>query len=128
MAYPQYKKNTFKEYYFNTDFVNIISNHINQKGLRAIYDINTNTKYTLDKVVEAVVAICTSHYGRLRLPGDLCQFMDRSEYQKYSKHSIKSLVKQYMLKTNNSNDTFFTTYVVIGYDVPIPIKELTITI
>ena len=128
MPYPQYKKNTFKEYYFNADFVNIVSNFITQKNLRSVYDINTNTKYTLDKMVEAVCAICNTQYGRLRLPAELCQFMGQSEYQKYSKHGIKNLIKQYMLKTNNTVDSFFTTYVVIGYDVPIPLKELTIVI
>ena len=45
MPYQQYKKNTFKEYYFNNDFVNIVSNFITQKNLRSVYDINTNTKY-----------------------------------------------------------------------------------
>jgi hypothetical protein len=128
MAYPQYKKNTFKEYYFDNEFVKVLASNISAKNLKTLYDINTNTKYTLDYMVEALAAVCNNHYGRLRLPQNLSEFMHQSEYQKYSKHKLKTLIKQYMLKTNNSNNSFFNTYVVIGYDVPVPITELHIVI
>jgi hypothetical protein len=71
--------------------------------------------------------ISTKSYTRYRLSQELCQFLGPhfSHYGKYSKTAIKQIVKEQIFD-NSSNNTIFNTYVIIGHDIPINIKELNV--
>jgi hypothetical protein len=112
------------EFNFKPEFINILITHLDAKSLRPVYNINPNAKYTVDNIIEIIAAISQKCYTRYRLPGDLARYFKESEYSKFSRTSLKTLVKnQFLTTTDNS---FFNTYVVIGYDVPITIKEMVV--
>jgi len=112
------------EFHFKQDFINLLLTHIDAKLLRNVYNINTNTKYTIDYILDIMIAISSKSYARFRIPTDLAKYFKESEYSKFSRTSLKSLIKtQILYATDNS---FFNTYVVIGHDIPVTIKELVV--
>jgi hypothetical protein len=112
------------EYTFQHDFINLLLNILDSKGLRAIYNLNHNAKYSIDYIADVIIAISQRSYTRYRIPNDLATYFKESIYSKYSKSYLKNLIKQ-QLSTSTDN-LFFNTYVVIGYDVPVTIKELVV--
>ena len=123
-AYNLRAKNTFN---FKNDFIEILIRNIDQRGLRAVYNLNSQAKYTIDYIVDVIIAVSTKSYTRYKLPADLSQYLNQSQYSKYSRTSIKTFVKD---QTYNSsgNNSIFNTYVVIGHDIPINIKQLNVVI
>jgi hypothetical protein len=117
-------KNIFN---FKNDFIEILIRNIDQKNLRAVYNLNSQAKYTIDYIVDVIIAISTKSYTRYKLPADLCNYLNQSQYSKYSRTSIKTVVKE---QTYNSsgNNSIFNTYVVIGHDIPVNIKQLNVVI
>ena len=115
------------EYYFKSEFINILIANINNKGLGSIYNLNTQAKYTVDYIVDILIQISNKSYTRYKLPVDLCTFLGQSQYSKYSRTSIKNFVKDQTFNSSENN-SIFNTYVVIGHDIPINIKQLDVII
>lgn len=115
------------EFFFKSEFIDILVKHIDTNGLRSIYNLNTNTKYTIDYIIDIVLQISTKSYTRYRLPQDLCTYLNQSQYSKYSRTSIKNFVKD-LTFSSSENNSIFNTYVVIGHDIPINIKQLSVII
>jgi hypothetical protein len=115
------------EFYFKPEFIEILLKHIDAKSLRTIYNLNTQAKYTIDHMVDVIINISSRCYTRYKLPQDLCIFLNLPHYSKYSKTSIKTLVKDQIFD-NLKNNSIFNTYVVIGYDIPIQLKELNVIV
>lgn len=114
------------EFNFKHDFLNILIDHLNEKGLRSVYNINVDAKYNIDYIVNVITAISNPSYSRFKIPQKLAEYFKESIYTKYSKTSLKSLVKKQLFTSNT--DSFFNTYVIIGNDIPITIKELTVVV
>jgi hypothetical protein len=115
------------EYYFKPDFIEMLLKQIDIKSMRPIYNLNSQAKYSIDYIVDIIMNISTKSYTRYRLSPELCQFLgpNFSQYGKYSKTAIKQIVKEQIFD-NSSNNTIFNTYVIIGHDIPINIKELNV--
>jgi len=112
------------EHTFKHEFINLLLNILDSKNLRPVYNLNSNAKYTIDYIADVIVAISQKSYTRFRLPNELATFFNESIYSKYSRTYIKTLIKQHL--STNTDNSFFNTYVVIGYDVPVTIKELVV--
>lgn len=117
----------FCEYTYKPEFLNIILNRIKHLKLTNVYNINLSSKYSIDYMTEVVLAISRKIYNRYRLPADLAEYLHKSPYSRFSKSSLKSIIKSQECKTFKDN-TFFNTYIVIGHVVPISIKELSVVI
>lgn len=115
------------EFFFKSDFIEILIRHIDSRGLRSVYNLNANTKYTIDYVVDIVLQISNKSYTRYKLPQDLCTYLNQSQYSKYSRTSIKNFVKD-LTFSGSENNSIFNTYVVIGHDIPVNIKQLNVVI
>jgi len=115
------------EFYFKPEFIEILLKYIDAKSLRTIYNLNTQAKYTVDYMVDVIINISSKCYTRYKLPVELCTFLNLSHYSKYSRTSIKTLVKDQIFD-NLKNNSIFNTYVVIGHDIPIQLKELNVII
>ena len=112
------------EYTFQSEFINLLLNILNKQDLRTIYNLNHNAKYSIDYIVDVIIAISQKSYNRYRFPDILANHLKESPYSKFSRTYIKNLVKLQL--TTNTDNTFFNTYVVIGHDVPVTIKELVV--
>ena len=110
------------EHTFKPEFINTLLAILDEKGIRSIYNLNTNAKYSIDYLTDVIIAISQKSYTRYRIPENLANYFKESLYCKFSRTSIKNLVKQQL--GSCTNDSFFSTYVVIGYDLPITIREL----
>ncbi len=124
---------SLKKYSFQQDFINCIINYLNTEAPQSIKDditaninIQPNTTYTINNICDILVKISTKKYGRHKLPLSILTFLGLSTYSSYTLYSIKYLVKKQINTINDEH--FIKTYVVIGYDVPISIKELTVVI
>ena len=112
------------EYTFQSEFINLLLNILTTQGLRTIYNLNQNAKYSVDYIVDVIIAISQKSYNRYRIPDNLANHLKESPYSKFSRTYIKNLVKLQL--TTNTDNTFFNTYVVIGHDIPVTIKELVV--
>lgn len=117
----------FYEHTYKPEFLNIISKHVKDRNFTDVYDINMSRKYSLDYITDVVLAISSSKYNKYKLPTDLAEYFHRSEYIRYTKTSLKDIIKSQQCETSQDN-TFFNTYIVIGHDIPISIKELSVVI
>jgi len=115
------------EYHFNPDFLSVLITHINNKHLSPIYTINLNQKYSMEYILVIVNAISTISYNKYKLPDDVSQVLNQSIYAKYSRTSLKQLIRTQII-TNTDHEHFLNTYVVIGNDIPVIIKELTVCV
>ena len=115
------------EFYFKSESIDILEKHIDSKGLRAVYNLNVNTKYTIDYIVDVVLQISNKSYTRYKLPLDLCTYLNQSQYSKYSRTSIKNFVRD-LTFTGSENNSIFNTYVIIGHDIPVNIKQLNVIV
>jgi hypothetical protein len=112
------------EYNYKPEFINLLLNILDSKGIRNQYNLNHTAKYNIDYIADVIIAISIKSYTRFRLPNDLAAFLGQSTYSKCSRKYLKSLIKLQL--TSNTDSSFFDTYVVIGYDVPVTIKELVV--
>lgn len=117
----------FSEYTYKPEFLNIIFKHIRDKNLTNVYNINLSSKYSLNYMTDVVIAISTKTYSRYRLPDDIAEYLHKSPFSRFSKTSLKNLIRSQHCDSFKDN-TFFSTYVVIGHDVPVSIKELSVII
>jgi hypothetical protein len=110
------------EHVLKHEFINLLLNILDSKGLRTIYNLNCNAKYSIDYIVDVIIAVSQKAYTRFRIPNELATYFNESIYSKYSKTYLKTLIKQQLSTT--TDNLFFNTYVVIGHDVPVTIKDL----
>lgn len=71
-----------------------------------------------------IIVVSQKSYTRFKLPNDLAIYFGKSIYSKFSRTNLKYLVKQQL--STNIDSSFLETYVVIGHDIPIAIKELVV--
>jgi hypothetical protein len=121
-----------KEYYYNKEFIDILIKYLNEKDLHSFYKLNNNTKYTVGYITSIVKAISTNYVNnshKYTFPINLINYLNLSQYSLYAKRSIVGFIKKQIININNdNNNNFLKTYVVIGHDYPIVIKELTVII
>jgi hypothetical protein len=67
------------------------------------------------------------YFNNYKLPPLLASHFKKT-FLKLSPSSIKKLVKTQMHTNQKDDDTFLKTYIIIGHDIPVPVKELTIYI
>ena len=118
------QKNTFN---FKNDFIQILIKNIDTKGLRPIHNLNLQAKYTIDYITDVIIAISTKSYTKYKLPTDLSLYLNQPQYSKYSRLTIKKIIKDQKYDSSENN-YIFNTYIVIGHDIPINIKELNVII
>jgi hypothetical protein len=112
------------EYTFQPELINLLSTILDSKGLRSVYNLIPSAKYSIDYIVDVIIAVSQKTYTRYRIHNDLANLFKESSYSKYSRTSLKSFVKKFL--SSQTDNSFFNTYVIIGHDVPVTINELTV--
>ena len=103
---------------FNQNLINIINKYISSNKL------NIYTAYELSHILNIICSISKEYFTKYILPNDLLLYFNIQEGTKLTKDKIKSYLKQDLNKYND--EIFLKTYVVIGYDIPVKINELTV--
>lgn len=114
------------EYYFNKNFITILIEILKYFNLFSNFVLNNETKYTIKDIIDVVVGISEKKNNGFKLPIKLTQYLNISNYSIYSKDKIKQLIKRQIINTNYDN--FLKTYIVIGHNYPVLIKELNVVI
>lgn len=118
-----------KEHHFKEEFLTILINIINSKNLNAIYNIDKNVKYNIDYMTDIIIAVSNKYgYNRYKLIPELANFLNKSTITRYTRSSIKSIIKSLITSSDKDNITFINKYVVIGHDIVKNIHELTVII
>jgi hypothetical protein len=112
---------------FNQEFMDIVIQQINSKGLTSVYNIKKDGKYTVNRMIDVVCAISNKTYQRYKLPAALANYLKQSQFARFSKTILKNLIISQQIEATGDN-SFFNTYVVIGHDVPIAINELNVVL
>jgi len=113
------------QFYFNTVFINLMYVHLQDRNLSSIYKLNHEVKYTVDYILATLLVISIKTNNRYKLPTNMIRYLNLSEYVLFTKNSIRNIIKKQII---SSDDTFLKTYIVIGINNPIVIKELTIIV
>lgn len=114
------------EYIYKTEFMNILIDNINIKGLKTIYNINKDGKYNINYILDILINISKAYSNlNYEIPNNLSQYLSKSIYTKYKVAKLKEIIKTQILCNNND---IFNNYVIIGNNTPIIIKELTVQI
>ncbi len=114
------------EYNFNKEFINILINYIDERKLYSLYKLNNDTKYTVDYLLDIVITLSTKNGYKYVLPHNIMNYLKFSHYGLCSKTSIKQFITKQII--NIEDDGFLKTYLAIGHNYPIEIKELTVII
>ena len=109
---------------FEPDFINLLSNILIQKNLTNVTELKYNTKYTVNYITNIIIDISTKKNTKFTLHPGLIDYFKVSLYSSFTKQFIKTLIKQQII--NPINDSFLNTYIIIGYDIPITVNELTV--
>ena len=114
------------KYNYNTNFINILIKCIDEKKLYSIYKLDNKTKYTIDYILDILISVSKFINNRYSFPVELNIHLNTSNYALHAKKSIKQFIKKQIIDIDNDN--FLKTYIVIGYNYPITINELTVVI
>jgi hypothetical protein len=113
------------EYTFNKNFINILKQCIGEKHLN--YNIDTDTNYKLDYIIDIVLAISTiKPRNKYTLHSTLATYFNMLSWAPYSITKIKSIIKKQIIIANDNN--LLNNYVVINHNYPIDIKELVVIV
>jgi len=121
------------EYKFNSDFLKIINTLIIEYNLSSKYnEFNSEIRYCIDNIYNVIMELSdfNKYQNRIKLPPKLHNYLkiDNNNIYRLTKLRLKQCIKENIYKDNNVNSQFLNTYIVIGYDVPITIKELTVCV
>jgi len=118
------------EYKFNEQFLNIINSLIVEKNLNSKYiEFNSQIKYKLETIYNVIVELSNNYCGSIKLPESLDSYLRNNNSYSYrlTKAKLRQLIKNEIYKNSNNSD-FLNTYVVIGHDIPVNIKQLTVCV
>jgi len=111
---------------FKKELINILIGHIQSNCLGSFYNLDVNRKYTLDHIVEIVIQISKKKSAKYKMPENLSAYLNKPSYKTFSVSSIKAMLNNQHYSA--INDAFIKTYVIIGHDIAISVKELTVYI
>jgi hypothetical protein len=121
-----------KVYNYNNELLNILMNELNKKNPQSKYKISINEKYSVNNIVDIILDISIKdmiYPEYYKLPLELIKYFKGAIYSKYTQKIIIKLVKNNIsINTNVINKLFLNTYIVVGYDVPLKINELTVIV
>lgn len=112
------------DYSFKEEFINILIENINNKGLKTVYNLDKNQKYRINNILEIVLNISKCSNSSYELPQNLSQYLHQPIYTRYRITKIRDIIKNQIILNNN----IYNNYVIVGDDTPLLIKELTIKI
>jgi len=109
------------EFIFKKELINEIN-----ANLPPILSLNSELKYTIDHITNMIISTSTKYHNRFKLKANIAKYFNKYELSRFSRVNIKSLVKEHIL--SGKDNLFFSTYVVIGHDIPIKLNELTVVV